>query len=133
MRFAPRFFEPAAETYFSYSFAWVLGGEPRLDAASLGAQLRRDFAGRMTAVGGGKGRPAAARRRDEGAGRWAGVVTTVDGFGEGGPLRLNVEAEAAECAGRRVVFFTLSPREPGDPLWGRLREQRALFRCRLSP
>ncbi|HEU4411518.1 MAG TPA: DUF6265 family protein [Polyangiaceae bacterium] len=135
VRFAPRFFDPSAETYFSYSFAWVLGGEARLDAAALGEQLRRYFAGLMKAVGGGKGKAAgapasAAKLRDDGAGRWAGTVITVDAFGEGTPLKLNVEAEASECAGRTIVLFTLSPREAGDALWGRLREQRTLFRCK---
>jgi Domain of unknown function (DUF6265)/Domain of unknown function (DUF4440) len=135
VRFAPRFFDPSAETYFSYSFAWVMGGETRLDAAGLGEQLRRYFAGLMKAVGGGKGKgtnaaASAARLRDDGAGRWAGTVTTVDSFGEGTPLKLNLEAEASECAGKKVVLFTLSPRETGDPLWERLREQRKLFRCK---
>ncbi|HEU4538784.1 MAG TPA: DUF4440 domain-containing protein, partial [Polyangiaceae bacterium] len=134
VRFAPRFFDPSAETYFSYAFAWVYGGEPRPEANALAEQLRRYFNGLMAAVGAGKGgSPAAApsaRLRDEGPGRWAGVVSTVDAFGDGRPLRLNVEAEASECGGKRVVLFLLSPRAAGDAVWGRLREQRRLFRCK---
>lgn len=136
VRFAPHFFDPTAETYFSYSFAWVYGGEPRPEAGALSEQLRRYFAGLMAAVGAGKGgragAPSTARLRDEGPGRWAGTVNTLDAFGDGRPLRLNVEAEASECAGKRVVLFTLSPRETSDGLWGRLREQRKLFRCKPS-
>jgi uncharacterized protein DUF6265 len=143
VRFAPSFFDPSAETYFSYSFAWMLNGDPRLDAGALGEQLRRYFVGLMTAVGESKGHgpgaaASSAHLRDEGAGHFSGTVTTIDAFAEraaspAAPLRLHVEAEAGACAGRRVVLFTLSPRERGDKLWGRLREQRKLFRCKPPP
>ncbi len=134
VRFAPRFFDPDAETYFSYSFAWVVGGEGRLDAPAVAEQLRRYFAGLMAAVG-AKGRrdgaaASAARLHDDGPGRFAGTLGTVDAFGDGRPLKLQIEVEASECAGRRVLLFTLSPREPADPVWARLREQRKLFRCK---
>jgi hypothetical protein len=134
-RFAPRFFDPSAETYFSYSFVWLLEGEPRLDAGTLGEGLRRYFAGLMRAVARDEGRRAAAdataaRLADAGRARWAGTVDTLDAFGDGRPLRLQIEAEAGACAGRATVLFTLSPRPPGDATWARLREQRQLFRCK---
>src|SRR6187402_1986296 len=34
LRFAPGFFEPTSETYFTYSFVWLVEGEPSFGALS---------------------------------------------------------------------------------------------------
>src|SRR5262245_59450742 len=56
IRFMPRFFEPAAPTYFSYVFVWIVDGPPdaSLGADALGAELTTYFRGLCDAVGGKK-------------------------------------------------------------------------------
>jgi hypothetical protein len=55
IRFMPRFFDPAAPTYFSYDFAWILDAKaPPLDSAALAAGLTTYFRGLCDAVGGKK-------------------------------------------------------------------------------
>ncbi len=34
IRFAPRFFDPASPTYFTYSFVWLVDGAPAVAARS---------------------------------------------------------------------------------------------------
>jgi hypothetical protein len=134
LRFAPHFFDPKAETYFSYSFAWLLDGAP--DAQSFSAEhLAQDlavyFKGLAHAVDAARFDPHAHDARLEIAndGHYRGRVTTVDAFGDGHALALNVDGEIFTCGPRRVVLFSLSPQPEGGGAWASLLEQRRTFQC----
>jgi hypothetical protein len=134
VRFEPHFFDPAADTYFTYSFAWVLDGASPPNDAQLASQLRRYFAGLMTAVG--KEKHAAydvgvfdARVKSEETGHYQGEVRAVDAFGDGRALLLHLDAEARICGSKTVVLVSLSPHPVADPTFQALLAQRATFAC----
>jgi hypothetical protein len=139
LRFAPRFFKPDSETYFTYSFAFVLDPDGRAGALpfraeQLAADLRTYFAGLTRAVG-RHAVPAASHDATitaipgGPAQRYRGTVRTVDGFGDGRALTLHVEGESFVCGSRRVILSSLSPRPSSDPIWPLLAAQRATFAC----
>jgi hypothetical protein len=131
LRFMPHFFDPTADSYFSYSFAWLLDG-----AGSIGAdQLSRDLATYYS----GLSKSADPAHFDASAhhaelsvatdGHIRGVVQTTDGFNASAPLRLEAEIAVTWCGDRRVILFTLSPHPFGDDMWTTLLVQRQTFRC----
>jgi hypothetical protein len=131
IRFAPRFFAPASETYFSYSFAWVLERPAPIDAERLSRDFETYFAGLSRAV-----KPARfdakahhARLASSAPGRYHGTVQTVDSFGDGRALELHVDGRELTCGKRRILLFTLSPHPVGDATWATLLAQRDTFRC----
>ena len=137
VRFAPHFFEPTADTYFSYSFAWVLEDPRPVPPEELAESIRAYFQGLAQAVGSEKHAvydPSAFSARVEvmDPARDRGVVKMVDAFGDGRGLSLDLEAESSLCGGRRVLLVSLSPhptKDVGDPVWAGLRAQRATFQC----
>jgi hypothetical protein len=133
LRFAPKFFDPSADTYFSYSFAWVLDGSPNLNSEKLSKDLATYFQGLSRAVKPARHNDNAHKAKvtkfHAGSPYFRGEVTTVDAFGDGRALTLHVEGEVSQCASRTVVLLTLSPRSPTDSVWPTLRAQRATFAC----
>jgi hypothetical protein len=133
LRFAPKFFDPSADTYFSYSFAWLLDGAPNLNADKLGMDLAGYFKGLSRAVNvkrhDDKVHSAKVSKFDTGSPFFRGEVSTVDAFGDGRALTLHVEGEVASCDSRTVLLITLSPKPESDPVWATLRAQRATFAC----
>jgi hypothetical protein len=134
VRFAPHFFEPAAETYFTYSFAWMLSDDRRVTPDVLQAELPIYFRGLARAVGEEKHvtyDPSAFSAHVEAvdATHARGTVRSVDPFGDGRPLTLNLDAEWRTCGARQAVLVSLSPRPPGNAIWQSLIEQRSTFRC----
>lgn len=131
LRFAPGFFEPAAATYFTYSFVWLVDGEPGFDA--LSGELGTYFAGLAQAVA-PKRFDAAAHRAtvERTADTYRGSVDTVDAFGDGHALHLGVAGEVVRCAdttGRRsALVLSLSPRRD-DATWSMLAAQRRTLHC----
>ena len=134
IRFAPHFFDPAAPTYFSYSFAWVIDDPAPPPADQLSAEFRRYFAGLMGEVGKEKGAayPASAfdaRVDSDRAGHYGGVIHAVDAFGDGRPLVLHLDAQSSTCRKKTVLLVTLSPKDPDDAVFAALLAQRGTFRC----
>jgi hypothetical protein len=131
LRFAPRFFDPQAETYFSYNFAWLLDDAPDLPSGRLAEELGRYFAGLAHAVDQAHFDEHAHSARLEltRSGHYEGVVQTVDAFGDGRALKLFVEGESQLCGGRRILLLSLSPRPYDHPTWKALQAQRATFKC----
>jgi hypothetical protein len=135
LRFGPKFLDPASETYFTYSFAFVLDDAPAFTATALATELETYFTGLMSAV---TKKPSprelhaaslAADGQKDGRDRFKGTVKTVDGFGDGRRLDLVVEGESFVCRGHRIVLTSLSPHESGHPVWRTLADLRASFRC----
>jgi hypothetical protein len=136
VRFEPRFFDPAADTYFTYSFAWVLDGPGSPAPDALAADLRRYFHGLMSAVGKDKGAAfpdgafdARVESNEAAAGRYRGVVHTVDAFGDGRAVTLNLDAVSLACGRKAVLLVSLSPHAPDDATFRGLLAQRDTFRC----
>jgi hypothetical protein len=132
LRFAPGFSEPTSDTYFSYSYAWMLDGAPELDAA----QLTKDLTTYYT----GLARTFDAAHFDASAHHvelaviepgWLvrGVVTTVDPFNGSAPVTLHLDATVSTCGAQHVVMFTVSPHAQTDATWAMLAAQRATFQC----
>ncbi len=141
IRFAPRFFDASAPTYFSYAFAWALQGRPALDAAALQADLARYFAGLCKEVGGSKFSfdpdrfrarltPSVSPRATARA--LVGTVDAYDPFGDGRALTLNVRIEIWDCPapGPRVAAFAASPAAAKEPIWRELEARLAELRCK---
>jgi hypothetical protein len=134
VRFEPRFFDATADTYFTYSFAWVLD-EPRPPSADeLASDLHRYFAGLMRSVGQEKHAtyPDAAfdaQVTADSPAHYAGEVHTVDAFGDGRAVVLHLDAHALACGAKSVVLVSLSPHVPSDATFQALLAQRATFGC----
>jgi hypothetical protein len=131
VRFTPRCFVPSAETYFSYSFAFVLDARPDLSADLLAADLGVYYTGLARTFDAEHFEADAHQARleltsDE---HYRGVVNTVDPFNGSPPLSLNVEVATSMCGQRRVALFTVSPRPIEDSIWSLLEEQRSTLRC----
>jgi hypothetical protein len=132
LRFAPDFFTPTAETYWSYSFAFILEGVPELSAEELSRDLTFYYAGLARAVDPKHFDASAhqARIAANGPHHYRGVLETVDAFGDGRALRLNLDGETSACGSRRIIIASLS-QHPFDhaPVWNALDEQRRTFAC----
>jgi hypothetical protein len=134
VRFAPHFFDAKADTYFTYSFAWVLSDERPVTPDALAAEMPVYFRGLARAVGEEK-----HAKYDDGAfgahveavdaTHARGTVRAVDAFGDGRALALNLDAEWTTCGARHVLLVSLSPHTPGDATWQVLLDQRRTFRC----
>ena len=128
IRFAPGFFKPVSETYFTYSFVWLVEGEPSFDA--LSSELGTYFAGLAQAVAPKRFDAAAHHAKVDRAGDgYRGSVDTVDAFGDGHPLHLGVAGEVIRCSGKRSgLVLSLSPRTD-DATWTMLAAQRRTLHC----
>ncbi len=134
VRFEPRFFDASADTYFTYSFAWVLDDARPPSADQLASDLRRYFAGLMGAVGKEKKATYDATAFDahviaDNPGHFQGEVRTVDAFGDGRALVLHLDAETRPCKAKSVLLVSLSPHAVGDPTYQALLAQRSTFAC----
>jgi hypothetical protein len=138
LRFAPGFFQPDANTFWSYAFAWSLEDPPSFDAPAISAVLREYFAGLARAVGKDKYpmdperfRVELAPRTEKGRMILVGQVFSYDPFATGEPIVLNIEARVRDCprAGRRAITFLLSPKPLGDPVWVELRACESGLQC----
>jgi len=133
VRFEPRFFDPSADTYFTYSFAWLLDDAAPPSAAQLATDMRLYFTGLMRAVGKKKATyPDSAFQAQvdaDATGHYRGVVHTVDAFGDGRALVLHLDATALVCGQKQVILVSLSPHAPDDATYQALLAQRATFRC----
>ena len=135
LRFGPRFFDPSSETYFSYSFVWLVEPTERAGESFTADTLARDldvyFTGLARAVAPKTFDPNVHHVRIEPmkGGTYRGVVETVDAFGDGRALTLAVEGEPVLCGARRGVLLSLSPHTLGDAVWTALTEHRHSFEC----
>lgn len=135
IRFAPRFFDPESETYFTYSFVWVVDGSPAFDATTVAADLRTYFSGLARAVApkrGGERTHRATITRDQDGGLH-GKVETVDAFGDGRALTLGVAGSVVPCGDRATgLVLSMSPRDDAE-IWAMLAAQRRTLRCGRVP
>lgn len=137
LRFGPRFFDPGSETYFTYSFAFVLEGAPSFSPSVLAHDLETYFTGLASAVSGKPSNPAlhAATIRSEapdkstGRERFSGSVRTIDAFGDGRTLDLSLVGETYLCLGRRITISSLSPQASSHPVFQTLAAVRKSLRC----
>lgn len=126
LRFAPGFFDPTKQGYWSYAWAWWLEDAEVPGRAQLERELVEYFRGLSKAVSEEKHRdfdPSrfSAHLQDAPAPRpgWAaywGDVESMDAFTTGAPLYLRVSVWTSACAkaGRRVVLVAASARPPAD-------------------
>jgi hypothetical protein len=132
LRFAPGFSEPTSDTYFSYSYAWVLDGDPGFSADTLAADLTTYYAGLARTFDATHFDPAATHADiefTEPGAVFHGVVSTVDPFNGSPPVSLHVEATQSVCGGHHVLLFTLSPHAEDTATWATLGRQRSTFEC----
>jgi hypothetical protein len=132
LRFAPGFFDANAEMYFTYTFAFILDDAPPFTAEGFAKDLRAYFQGLMSAVGKKPSPPElhAATLTADDPRRFHGTAQTVDAFGDGRKLELNVVGETLLCGDRRIILASLSPRPPTDPVWSTLADVRHALQCR---
>ena len=136
VRFEPGFFDPSAEAYFTYSFAWVLD-ETRAPAPSeLAAELKRYFLGLARAVGQDKSLAVPESAFDakveadaEAPAHYHGVVHSLDPFNAGRPVVLTLDAVTLACGQKAVLLVSLSPHATTDATYQGLLAQRATFTC----
>ena len=137
LRFAPKFFDAKAPTYFSYAFAWVLEDRPppALEDRALEKDLVTYFRGLCQAVGGEKfhfdqdhfkAHLEEAQPRRASARSSRGEAALYDPFGDGRSLTLALAVDVFDCPknGPRVALFTASPAPEGAPIRAEL-EARA--------
>lgn len=144
VRFAPGFFQPNSDTFWTYAFTWWLEGEPDTSRKGLEGNLTRYFSGLCQAVGGKKYAfspdhfraklvPAAgpARHGAHEAQAFSGTIETYDPFATGAALTLNVEAQVWDCeqGKHRVVLILASPKTRESAAWKELIERRDALAC----
>jgi hypothetical protein len=132
LRFAPSFFDANAETYFTYTFAFILDDAPAFGAEGFATHLRTYFQGLMSAVG-KKPSPMelhAVTLAADDPRHFHGTARTVDAFGDGRKLELQVAGETFLCGERRIILASLSPRPTTDPIWSTLADVRHALQCR---
>jgi hypothetical protein len=131
LRFAPRFFKPSSDTYFTYTFAFVLEDAPAFGTEQLAGDLKTYFTGLAGAVKKAPSDPNlhSARVTPTTEGQFTGIVKTIDAFGDSRPLELNLIGETYVCGSRRIILSSLSPHPVGDPIWVTLADVRKSFRC----
>ncbi len=144
VRFAPGFFQPKSDTFWTYAFAWWLEGEPDTSRKGLESNLTRYFSGLCTAVGGKKYafapdhfrvrlEPATEPAKHGGheARAFRGTIETYDPFATGASITLNVEAQVWDCtpARHRAVLILASPKPRGDAVWKELAARREQLEC----
>jgi hypothetical protein len=132
LRFAPSFFDPSAETYFTYVFAFILDDAPPFTPEAFATDLRTYFQGLMTAVGKKPSPPElhAVTLTADDPRHFHGTVHTVDAFGDGRKLELTIVGETLLCGQQRVILASLSPRPTNDPIWATLEKVRHALECR---
>lgn len=134
LRFQPHFFSPEAETYFTYSFVWLLDNGPEFDPARLQNDLVAYYSGLAKGSDPEHFDEAAHRAsisRDKGD-QFSGTVDTQDGFNQGRPLRLFVVAAPIRCGSKTGLLFSLSPKNFGAPAWQKLYTSSSAFSCSPS-
>lgn len=135
LRFAPGFFDPKAPGHWSYAFVWWLEPSgPRLERATLEANLREYFVGLTSAVAKGKFEPDLSRIEARLTANvepgLVGTVRTIDAFETRSEVLLHVHVMTGACHDRRFVLVEASPRPAGDPMWAALNEVTASFQCK---
>ena len=129
LRFMPGFLDPGSAGWWSYEFVWWLSEAPPLEAARLEPLLTAYFRGLAESVGGGRYAFDATRFRarlapahDAVGALLAGEIASYDPFRTGAPIDLRVEVRRRELpeSGRVALFFRVSPRPAGDPVWNAL-------------
>lgn len=135
LRFAPNFFDPKTEFYWSYSFAFVLEDVAELSAVDLSRDLTNYYAGLARANDPDHFDARAHLARIESTTtphRYRGTLDTVDSFLDGRALHLNLDGETFACGRRRIVLVSLTPHlrdEAHAAVWNMLEEQRRTFAC----
>jgi len=112
LRFAPGFFDPAADGYWAYAFAWRTSDPAELDAAALGAELTTYFRGLIGAVDEAHvitDRAAIVARAEAAGSRFTLTAHVFDAFKTKLPLDLVGWAERRACSHGAVWRFVLAP------------------------
>jgi hypothetical protein len=145
LRFMPGFFDPSADGFFSYTFAWWIAGRPRFDAASLTNDLRVYFVGLARAVAEGKFdteadgfradiRLVQAEPEDRaGTVAFAGTMRVFDAFKTRKSLDLEAHGRAFGCGDHFVVLLEAAPAPWPDEKRARLKEAARAFKCQTPP
>lgn len=143
IRFSPGMFDPKAPGYWTYTFVWVLEGEPNVGVQALNGHLTHYFSGLCRAVGGTKFKFDPARfavhltpTKSTVVGqhlisRSLGTANLYDAFTTGKELRLNLEVHTWDCpqSHRRVVRILASPKSLMGDETSALRQCAVAFRC----
>lgn len=138
LRFAPGMFEEGANDFWTYSFLWWIPSDRELALEDLEADLVAYYRGLAEAVAASRGfeideneHEARLRASEDATFLAVGTVRTVDAFvtRERVDLRLRVMPVPCPEVGRQAVFFEVSPRSTGDPVWDELAAIRTGFAC----
>jgi hypothetical protein len=140
VRFAPGFFDPAADDFWSYVIVWWLAEGPSDGALPL--DLATYYRGLSTAVADPEAldqttfevrldRPRAHVRRGHPANAIEGWIDSFEPFRTRLPLRLRLSVDRWTCeqSDRQPVVIQASPRPGADPVWRRLRRVGRAFGC----
>jgi hypothetical protein len=130
LRFPPKFTDPDAPGYWSYTFTWRTTDDAKLDAAAVGDELTTYFKGLVAAVDKDKARVTApetiAVKAVAKGPRFELTAHMFDVFKTGNAIELVGWAERSNCAPGALWVFVLAPakspiREQLDRLAGQAR------------
>jgi hypothetical protein len=142
LRFAPGWEDAKSENYWSYIYLWWIQSGQQLNAARLQDYLKAYYEG---LVGQNILRRKIPKDRivptqvtikevkaaEGDVGSYKGTISMLDYMTQR-PIVLNciIHVKNCEASGRRAVFFEISPRAYGHPIWQQMLDVRQQFSCK---
>lgn len=141
VRFAPGMFKAGSEDFWTYSFIWWIAEDSSISAEGLETDLEAYFSGLARAVTEGRDVDlskatfevsiSAPDSGSDSDADYVGSAKIFDPFVTSDMISLNLRVEKVLCSEehRLAVFFGLSPKPSGDPVWSDVAAIRQGFRC----
>lgn len=137
IRFAPGWGDAKSDAYWTYAFLWYLDGRQKIDSKVLASHLKAYYTGLIAANLGpastGKHQPVSVKIKKVKTAKgdtktFQGEIQLLDYMAKK-PITLHgvVHSKRAPKQDKTLLFFQLSPKPFGDPIWRSLDELWAEF------
>ena len=142
LRFAPGWEDTASEEHWSYAYMWWLEGNPKIDASILQENLKAYYSGLIARNIKRRNIPAdkvvstnaiikKIKTEPDDIETYSGTISMLNYIAQR-PITLNclVHVKSCKTQNHTVVFFEISPKPFGHPIWQKLNEIEENFDCR---
>lgn len=142
VRFSPGWADEKSEEYWSYIYLWWLEGEQKMDASTLGKNLKAYYEGLVKGnitrrnIPAGKIIPTSVfiknvKTEPDDLGTYNGTIGMLDYMTQK-PIMLNciVHVRTCKTENRTVVLIEISPRPFSHPIWKEINRIKERFECK---